>query len=85
MWITRLPAKCCPQATKSAFHELEALASVQTRAAQTRRLKPDGTKIASLFLQAQLLLFRQNDFGDAQSRHKVKVFSEVLVAMRGVV
>jgi hypothetical protein len=46
-------------------------------------LKLDGTKIASLFLQAQLLLFSQNHFGNARFRHKVKVLSEVIGAVRG--
>jgi len=43
----------------------------------------DGTKIASLFLQAQLLLFSQNSFGKARPGHRVKVFSEVIGAVRG--
>ncbi|HEY2605828.1 MAG TPA: hypothetical protein VGJ10_07465 [Paraburkholderia sp.] len=61
----------------------EALASAQTGPRRTRTLKLDGTKIASLFLQAQLLLFSQNHFGNARSRHRVKVFSEVIGAVRG--
>jgi hypothetical protein len=62
----------------------EALASAQTARRRTHTLKLDGTKIASLFLQAQLLLFSQNHFGNARSRHRVKVFSEVIGAVRGV-
>jgi hypothetical protein len=62
----------------------DAIASVQTAATQTRTFKADGTKIASLFLQAQLLLFSQNHFGNTRSRHRVKVFSEVIGAVRGV-
>jgi hypothetical protein len=59
------------------------LASVQTTPSTARTFKLDGTKIASLFLQARLLLFSQNDFGNARSRHRVKVFSEVIGAVRG--
>lgn len=46
-------------------------------------MRLEGTKIASMFLQAQLLLFSQNHFGNALSRHRVKVFSEVIGAVRG--
>ena len=59
------------------------LASVQTAFPPTRTLKLKGTKIASMFLQAQLLLFSQNHFSNALSRHRVKVFSEVIGAVRG--
>jgi hypothetical protein len=62
----------------------EALASAQTARRRTHTLKLDGTKIASLFLQAQLLLFSQNHFSNARSRHRVKVFSEVIGAVRGM-
>ncbi|WP_188130785.1 hypothetical protein [Paraburkholderia panacisoli] len=62
----------------------EALASAQTARRRTRTLKLEGTKIASLFLQAQLLLFCQNHFSNARSRHRVKVFSEVIGAVRGM-
>ncbi|MFL9965343.1 hypothetical protein PQR02_30695 [Paraburkholderia sediminicola] len=47
-------------------------------------MKLEGTKIASLFLQAQLLLFSQKHFSNARSRHRVKVFSEVIGAVRGM-
>jgi hypothetical protein len=68
----------------SGLQRSNALASVQTPTFPTRTFRLDGTKIASLFLQAQLLLFSQNHFGNAQSRHRVKVFSEVIGAVRGV-
>ena len=65
------------------FHRCHPLASVQTALPRTCTLKLEGTKIASIFLQAQLLLFSQNHFSNALSRHKVKVFSEVIGAVRG--
>ena len=65
------------------FRQRHTLASVQTASPRTRTLKLEGTKIASMFLQAQLLLFSQNHFSNALSRHRVKVFSEVIGAVRG--
>ena len=65
------------------FRQFHPLASVQTAFPPTRTLKLEGTKIASMFLQAQLLLFSQNHFSNALSRHRVKVFSEVIGAVRG--
>lgn len=70
-WRLRLFRRCYP------------LATVQTGLLRTRTLKPEGTKIASMFLQAQLLLFSQNHFSNGLSRHRVKVFSEVIGAVRG--
>ena len=83
LWITR-PADRFSISAQPDFQPHEALASVQTLPCQARTLKLDGTKIASLFLQAQLLLFSQNHFSNARSRHRVKVFSEVIGAVRGV-
>jgi hypothetical protein len=65
------------------FGRCHPLASVQTGSPRTRTLKLEGTKIASMFLQAQLLLFSQKHFGNGLSRHTVKVFCEVIGAVRG--
>ena len=65
------------------FRRCHPLATVQTATVPARTLKLEGTKIASMFLQAQLLLFSQNHFSNALSRHRVKVFSEVIGAVRG--
>jgi hypothetical protein len=54
------------------FHPSPALASVHTVTHRTRTLKLDGTKIACLFLQAQLLLFRRNHFGKADPGIELK-------------
>lgn len=60
------------------------LVSEQRASPAERKVRADGTKIASFFLQAQLLLFSQNSFGNAPPGHRVKVFSEVIGAVRGV-
>jgi hypothetical protein len=66
-----------------ALQPYEALASVQTTRRQTRTLKPDGTKIASLFLQAQLLLFSQNHFATPDPGIELKCFLKLLVQCGG--
>lgn len=59
------------------------LVSEQMASRVERKVRRGGTKIASFFLQAQLLLFSQNSFGNARLGHRVKVFSEVIGAVRG--
>ena len=66
-----------------AFYTRRALASAQTATRRPRTLNLVGMKIACLFMQAQPLLFSQNHFSDARFRHRVKVFYEVLGAVRG--
>jgi hypothetical protein len=84
LWITFLADCIFYRARSRSFRRCKALANAQTTPSRTRTLKVGGTKIASLFLQAQLLLFSQNHFGNDRSRHRVKVFSEVIGAVRGV-
>ena len=50
-----------------------------------RRAQLEGARYEDCvsLLQAQPLLFSQNRLGDARSRHRVKVFSEVIGAVRG--
>lgn len=81
VWITGAGAGAALGA--SAAFVCRLLASVQMALPVARKLKADGTKIAYLFLRAQLLLFSQNRFGNARSRHRVKVVSEVIGAVRG--
>jgi hypothetical protein len=84
LWITCASGLCSRVAARL-FRRRHPLATVQTAVPRTRTLKLEGTKIASMFLQAQLLLFSQNHFSNALSRHRVKVFSEVIGAVRGCV
>ncbi|WP_232624331.1 hypothetical protein [Paraburkholderia ginsengisoli] len=72
-----------PQAAARHFPPPAALASVQTATPRTRTLKLDGTKIASLFLQAQLLLISQNHFGNAHPGIELKCFLRLLVQCGG--
>jgi hypothetical protein len=46
-------------------------------------LKLDGTKIASLFLQAQLLLISEKHFGNAHPGIELKCFMKLLVQCGG--
>lgn len=63
LWITRPPGPFF-NACRACFQLRQALVTVQTAGRPTRTLKTDGTKIASFFLQAQLLLFSQNHLGN---------------------
>jgi hypothetical protein len=54
-----------PVIQASAFPRRKPLATVQTSLHPTRTLKTRGTKIASLILQARVLLFSQNHFDNA--------------------
>lgn len=71
LWITLRRSPIFPLRA-SQFRPSPALASVHTVTRRTRTLKLDGTKIACLFLQARLLLFRRNHFGNADPGIELK-------------
>jgi hypothetical protein len=83
LWITPASADFLHRGVPSGFLPREALVSVQTGTPRTRTLKLDGTKIAYLFLQAQLLLISQNHFGNAHPGIELKCFLKLLVQCGG--
>ncbi len=84
VWITGIePARPLPAPRGSVFRSVMARKRTDRVGRRAQVKGADGTKIACLFLQAQPLLFSQNRFGDARSRHRVKGFSEVIGAVRG--
>lgn len=85
LWITCASGHMLPPDGAGFFDDAMRSSPYRQRPLRTHILKLEGTKIASMLLQAQLLLFSQNHFSNALSRHRVKVFSEVIGAVRGCV